>query len=406
MIRLLASALGMAGLLAFPGIARADEPAEEEAAPKVEERTAESVNIHTADGNVIERIVMDGKVIFRVRKGPSAKGLVVGKDGKPVVHAKVHLAPIVISGEGEDGKSIVVHGSRVRLTGKDGNVIVFDSKGKLLAKADGEEDIDEVVEEDEVEIDELKQVLEALKEELKETLRHTKPKAKIVRGKAKRMLEGLDDMPWVKLVEAFGDGVKDVQVTVKLPDGTTHTLGGKGAPLDFLTGRHVLGDKALRRFRYEGTDHAKGLGAHRDLQHRVEQLEAQNRRMQHELELMRRRMNEMRGTRRAPKDSDAAHPTALALRALQGAARGGSSVDARLQRIESMLKRLVHQGDRSARRDVAPRGRPAKRPKAAPRKKAPKEIEDMLRHSRMRIEELRRLLEEKKAAVEKLETTK
>lgn len=483
MFRLLTCALGMAGILATAATARADEPAEEKKAPrvveskeiveskKVDEKKAEQtthvtivatdhgrVQLPTVHGQLIRKEGQDGKTVWHVARTDGSTVLVTDKDGKttwrvtnkdgtPYVNTReggvVTVAPIV-----KDGRIVALH---TELVAEDEDV------EELAEEIIAEEPIleDEVITDEEITDEEIedhneteneevvkvivdsfgdgdmkldrksmKKLIEGLKKETATIRRaHDKKKAKadgksdkqMVLRTIQRVLDGLGDVPLEEILETIGDDdfLKDIQVEVK-------GLGGK--PFE----RFARGGKSMRGFDFRSRESGNARG----LQKRVEQLEQQNKRMKHELELMRRRMNEMMGGKaHASHGVNVARAPRAVLRALGGPrSHDGGNIDTRLGRIEAMLRALLEksgadapraarrramiESDRSARRAMgAARAaamkaeaatRAAKRTDMARRKskkvKSPEQIQKLLEHSRKRIEELRRRLDELKHA--------
>lgn len=325
---------------------------------------------------------------------------------------------------------------------------------------------DEEVEEEEIEeVEELEEETEEEIEVLEEdvvVVDGKKPHGVVVikkDGKTKTLKLGTDAQGWIEIEregaheglkklhaefaeskDAWGNAIKhflnsdllkDVEITIKLPDGTTHTVGGKSGKSGKPHGAHkmhkVLKDKQGTWVLHKGGKnyfassnpaavtfgkHMPGFAEGKGLAERVKRLEAQNKRLMHEIELMRRRFNEVMHGRHAADDRTAARAArdraevhaARRARDRDRAARDGRAdhmpgrIEKRLERIEHLLQRMVH-------RAAAPHaviGVPQTAPKRAKavRKAKSTDAQFLLRQARERVEELMKKLERQKAELE------
>ena len=388
MNRLLACVLGWSALALFAGVALADEPADEGDEKKKDV-------IHVEKDNEIR--------VFRTETKTKAKPAVyrvVLKDGTPVFTTDGALT--VHRAEAKDG-SIVIEfsdGDRkivkqvIRLDDADGKVRVLEGK---VADAEGKLHDVEV----DVKVD------------------GARKKATVLLEKIEDLLEDVEKMPWLEMAESFVDEnvmkeMKDLEIIIKTPDGKTHKLGGKDGKLSAF----------LKKYRYEPgpTPFVWGpkKGDHAGLHARMKRLEEQNHRLQQELELMRRRLNEMAAHRHKPKTAPAAIARRVELRPHRAAKASSNDRLARIEALlEVLLERKTMEGAKPAPRrfrerigGAIERAKPKlERAKAKlgalgrdVKAKSPEKIHEMLKRSQARIEALMRELETKRAETERLKS--
>ena len=308
MIRHVTTALGLAGLLLCSSWALAEGTADDEAAPKkpaaVPTKTVTLKDKKTGHWVVIQK--PDGKA-HHIRVEPSESGWVTVSDAPPV--------RVVTTG---NGKTFVL---------QDGKWVALKDEANKKSREEEEDDVDEELEE---------QIADAIRD----GLRHLRPKARKIAKRLQGVIRELDDESWEALTDALADGLEgDVDVEIHRDDDKPKK--GKGGKRFRLRG-----DRVPFLFRP-----GRGHGA---LGERLQRLEDENRRMKHELELMRRRLNEMSEHARTK-----GRPSVFLAPPTTPASNGPSANDGinrRLQRIEGMLRKLLDRAaNQQARRLEAPR---------------------------------------------------
>lgn len=421
MIRLLACVLGTTTVLVLAGSARADEPTENQ--PKKAKKirvVTEEIREKKADSDPAEEALRLWRRVVKSNNGkPLAQDVVITtgkvKDGK---HWTFTFKIV-------DGKPLLVS---QRITP------VIATQEELLEEViEDVDELDETVEETveivmeepiikDVEIEHIEEGNVIKDGVIRLKTPKVEKKIKVLKGRVRNLLEEAEAMPWLELAESFVDDevLKDIEIIIKTPDGKTHKLGGKdGKARNFI-----------KRFRYEPRIHNKSLGkglriGHGDsvaLRERVKRLEQHNKRMQHELELMRRRLNQIAGDKHAPRRPDKRSDRRSDKRPEDGGGMGD-----RLIRIEEMMWKLLKQAaqeqhEKRAKRnnhkhakDQLRHAKELKRVQEAHRKvghvrakreKTTEQIEKRIQQSRKRIEELMREIAEKQAEAERIKARK